>query len=136
LALFRDSGSTGKEGARLSSAGPQVVHPPSIIGPRTRVLGTISGAGPLTVRGQVEGKITLSDRLTLAPECEVRADVEAAWVELHGHLEGSVRALRSFRIVPPGWLEGDAVTPRARVELGAVIRGGLLIRIAGQRRPA
>ena len=98
------------------------------------MVGTISGSGPLTIRGQVEGKITLSDRLTLTAESRVHAEVEAGWVELQGRLEGSVRALRSFHILSTGWLEGDAVAPRAQVDFGAVIRGGLLIRTLGHRR--
>ncbi len=105
-----------------------------MIGARTRVEGAISGSGPLTVRGEVAGKITLSDRLTLAPECRVEAEVEAGWVELQGHLKGAVRAHNEIRILSTGRLEGDAIAPRARVDLGAVVRGGLLIRTPGARR--
>jgi cytoskeletal protein CcmA (bactofilin family) len=119
-----------------ASARPQVVQPPSVIGPRTRVLGTISGDGPLTVRGSVEGKIALTDRLTLAPGARVQAEVQAGWVEIHGLLRGSLRAQNWMHVAPTGRFEGDAVTPKARIALGAIVRGGLLIRSPGSRRPA
>jgi cytoskeletal protein CcmA (bactofilin family) len=99
------------------------------------VEGTITGSGPLTVKGEVDGKISLTDHLTLAPEARVDADVEAGWVELRGRLRGSVRAHNHLRILPPGRLEGDAVAPKASVELGAVLQGGLLIRSNPVRRP-
>ena len=114
---------------------PQLVHPPSVIGARTKVIGSISGSGPLTVRGSVEGKIQLSERLTLAPEARVQADVEVTSVEVEGRLSGTLRAQTSVRIVPPGRFEGDAITPKAHVGLGAVVRGGLLIRAAAPKRP-
>jgi cytoskeletal protein CcmA (bactofilin family) len=100
------------------------------------VLGTISGDGPLTVRGSVEGKISLTDRLTLAPEARVQAEVLAGWVEIQGQLRGSLRVQNWMHVTPQGLFEGDAVTPKARIALGAIVRGGLLIRSPGSRRPA
>ena len=135
MAIFRNTGNSEPERNGLSGARVQTVHPPSIIGARSRVEGTITGSGPLTVKGEVDGKISLTDRLTIAPEARIEAEVEAGWVELQGHLKGSVRAHTQIRIMPSGRLEGDAVAPKARIDLGAVLQGGLLIRAHPTRRP-
>jgi cytoskeletal protein CcmA (bactofilin family) len=135
VTLFRSDPPAGETKGTGAQPRPQLVHPPSVIGARTKVVGAISGSGPLTVRGSVEGKIQLNERLTLAPEARVQADVEVLSVEVEGRLSGTLRAQSSVRIVPPGRFEGDAVTPKAHVGLGAVVRGGLLIRSATPRRP-
>ncbi len=133
LALFRNGDKSKSKGPGLLSRN-QVVQPPSIIGPRTRIHGTISGSGPLTVQGLVVGKVAIRDRLNVATGGRVQAEVEAERVEIHGTLEGALRAHEWIRIVEPGHFEGDAICPQARIGLGAVIRGGLLIRAAGRRR--
>ena len=135
MAFFKNGDKSRSKGSGLLSRS-QVVQPPSIIGPRTRIQGTISGSGPLTVRGSVSGKIAIRDRLNIAPGSRIQAEVEAERVEIHGTLEGIVRAHEWVRIVEPGRLEGDAICPQAQIGLGAVIRGGLLIRAAGRRREA
>jgi cytoskeletal protein CcmA (bactofilin family) len=133
LALFKNGTKTKTAGTAVLSRN-HVVLPPSIIGPRTRIQGTIGGSGPLTIRGTVEGKIAIRDRLNVAPGASVQAEVEAEKVELQGRIDGVIRAHEWVRIVEPGWLEGDAISPQAQVGLGAIIRGGLLIRSTGRRR--
>ncbi len=132
LALFKTENPNQAAATGLQSR-RQVVCPPSIIGPRTRIYGTISGSGPLTIRGSVEGKISIKGRLSLAPEGRVQADIEADGVQVQGHLQGMVRAHEWVRILPPGRLEGDTLCPQAQVALGAIVRGGLLIRAPRRR---
>ena len=133
MALFKNGDESKSKGHGLLSRN-QVVQPPSIIGPRTHIQGTISGSGPLTVRGSVAGKVAIRDRLNVATGGRIQAEVEAERVEIHGTLVGTIRAHEWVRIMEPGQLEGDAICPIAQIGLGAVIRGGLLIRAAGRRR--
>ena len=62
------------------------------IGRSVVVKGELSGSEDLYVDGQVEGIIELKgNSLTIGPNGQLRADVNAKNVVVHGKLEGNVR---------------------------------------------
>ena len=63
----------------------------TVIGKSVIVRGEISGKEDLYIDGDVEGTVTLSDsRLTIGPNAQVRADVNASEVVIFGSLTGNI----------------------------------------------
>jgi cytoskeletal protein CcmA (bactofilin family) len=77
-----------------------------------------------TINGRVEGTIEVRDQdLTLGPDADVRADIVASTVTIHGAVIGHVRASVKVDIRATGRIEGDVIAPRIVIADGAVVCG-------------
>jgi cytoskeletal protein CcmA (bactofilin family) len=101
----------------------------TVIGPQTRIRGTLSGEGPVLVRGAVEGGISIRGGLTIAPTGRVDAEVSARTVDLSGEARGTMRATTRVALSPTGVFEGEMATPLLEVRPGSILRGRT--RVAG-----
>ena len=127
--LFRRNGSGN---VPLSLHTPPENEPPAarrsrpgqtIIGSQTRIRGTLSGSGPMLVRGSVEGEITLDGDLIVTPEGAVDADAAVQCLDLLGHAKGSMKVSDRVLIGPTGTFEGDIATPVLDMHPGSILRG-------------
>lgn len=91
----------------------------SSIGPSTRVRGSVTGLGSLTVAGQVEGDVRIDGGLAIARGARVEGDVAAESVELEGTLIGDVTARGPVSIGPEATLRGEVAAERVSVAAGA-----------------
>jgi cytoskeletal protein CcmA (bactofilin family) len=74
--------------------------------------------------GTVEGTISLpASRLTVGPNAQVRADVNAHDVVIYGHLEGNIRAAGRIELRESAEVKGDIVAGRLSIEENATIKG-------------
>ena len=64
----------------------------SFLGDRSRLEGTLTFNGTLTVLGKFKGKIKGGEAVVLAETSESDADVEATHVSVHGKVAGSITA--------------------------------------------
>jgi len=64
----------------------------SVVGPGTRIEGTVVAAGSLRVEGEVKGKITAEREVTLTPQGRVEANIEATSIVLGGQVKGNLAA--------------------------------------------
>jgi cytoskeletal protein CcmA (bactofilin family) len=112
--------------------GPQIVLPggrsgtqpnQSVIGGSTRFRGRIHGNGPLTIRGQVEGRVDIDDRLIVAPAGRLEADARAGDILLEGSASGELLARGSLALRSTGRAEGRIQASRLRVERGGTMHG-------------
>lgn len=88
-----------------------------------KLKGEISGSGDLHIDGKVEGSIELpGNSVTVGPQGQVRADVSARNLVVLGQLQGKVHVTELANIRATGTLEGELVTARLSVEIGAVLR--------------
>jgi cytoskeletal protein CcmA (bactofilin family) len=86
--------------------------------------GTLTSSEDMTIDGQVRGTIELRDHgLTVGPDADIRADIVAQSVTIHGTVTGTVRASAKVDIRETGRINGDLFTPRVAMADGAIVRG-------------
>ncbi len=98
------------------------------IGKSLLIEGSITGAADLVVDGRVKGSISLdANSLTVGPDGQVDAEVEARDIKIQGKVTGNVSARDRVEISKTGSVEGEVTTARIAVEDGAVFRGSVNI---------
>ena len=116
----------------------------TVIGPSITINGKLSGDEDLTVRGRVEGEVTLTKTLFLEVSGVVKANVSVKNAVISGVVVGNVRATESVELTKEGRMVGDIAAPRVILVDGASFRGRIEMgeasvgRAAGDRvgRPA
>jgi cytoskeletal protein CcmA (bactofilin family) len=94
------------------------------IGKSVIIRGELSGSEDLYVDGQVEGNIELhGNNLTIGPNGQVRANLNAKGVVVQGKLEGNIRASERAELRKSAIAVGDIVTQRVAIEEGAYFKG-------------
>jgi cytoskeletal protein CcmA (bactofilin family) len=106
----------------------------TIIGPDIRVSGRVTGEEDLHVEGRVDGAISLSETLYVAPGGIVAAEVEAHNIVVSGVLMGNVTARDCVTLHPGAKLVGDIHAPRLVIADGATFKGN--VRMGGEAPPA
>ena len=103
------------------------------IGKSVVVKGELSGSEDLYVDGSVEGSISLKGQsLTIGPNGQVRANLEARNVIVHGRVDGNVTASDRVELRKSASLTGDISTARVAIEDGAYFKGTIDIQKAEQ----
>ena len=97
------------------------------IGPRTSFVGDIMGAGDLTVRGSVEGRIELDGVLTVELGGTVHADAKVTRLRVVGSFQGSVSASERVQIEKTGKVAGELLAPMITMEAGSAFKGKMEI---------
>lgn len=94
------------------------------IGKSVVIKGELSGSEDLYVDGQVEGSIALKNHsLTVGPNGQIKASIEAKGIIVQGKLEGNVQASDSVDLRKSAVVAGDIVTQRISIEEGAYLKG-------------
>jgi cytoskeletal protein CcmA (bactofilin family) len=94
------------------------------VGKSVKFQGTLTSSEDMTIDGQVEGTIDIQDNaLTIGPDADIKADIVASTVTIHGTVTGNVRAKQKVDIKATGRVEGNLFTPRLVMADGAVVRG-------------
>jgi cytoskeletal protein CcmA (bactofilin family) len=90
-----------------------------------RVKGEVTGTEDLFVDGFVEGKLNLTSNccLTVGPNGNVKADLNAREIIVRGKVEGKVIARDKLQIGSTGQITGEVQTNRLVIEDGATLRG-------------
>lgn len=116
----------------------------TIIGESIVVSGSLNGDEDLTVRGRVEGTLTLTKTLVVEPTGIVKAEVQVKNCVIAGAVVGNVTATESVEITREGRMVGDIQAPRVIIVDGASFKGRIdmgevdvdLERPAAARAPA
>jgi cytoskeletal protein CcmA (bactofilin family) len=95
----------------------------TIIGPSILINGKLSGDEDLTVRGRVEGELSLSRTLIVEPSGIVKANVEVKNAIVSGVVVGNITASESVELTREGRMVGDIRSPRVIIVDGASFRG-------------
>jgi cytoskeletal protein CcmA (bactofilin family) len=94
------------------------------IGRSVIIKGELSGSEDLYVDGQVEGTIELQgNSLTVGPNGQLRANVNAKNVVVHGRLEGNVRSSERAELKKSAVAIGDISAQKIAIEDGAYFKG-------------
>jgi cytoskeletal protein CcmA (bactofilin family) len=95
----------------------------TIIGESILISGSLNGDEDLTVRGRVEGTLTLTKTLAVEPTGIVKAEVQVKNCVIAGVVVGNVTATESVEITKEGRMVGDIAAPRVIIVDGASFRG-------------
>jgi len=86
--------------------------------------GDLISSEDMTIDGRVEGTIEVRDHsLVIGPDADIRADIIAKTVTVHGNVTGTITANEKVDIKDSGVVEGDILSPRLAMADGAVLRG-------------
>jgi cytoskeletal protein CcmA (bactofilin family) len=99
--------------------------PRTIIGDSILVAGDLTGDEDLTVRGRVEGTVTLTQTLVVDQTGAVNAEVRVKNCVIAGVVMGNVTATESVEITAHGRMVGDITAPRVIIVDGATFRGNI-----------
>lgn len=95
----------------------------TVIGPSIVINGKLTGDEDLTVRGRLEGELSLSRTLIVEPSGVVKANVNVKNAVISGAVVGNVDAVESVELTKEGRMVGDIRSPRVILVDGASLRG-------------
>ena len=95
----------------------------TVLGSNAVFKGELNFKNTLCIDGKFEGKLTTSDKLIVAEEGALLAEIEAGTVICKGKIRGNIIASQKVEIHSTGKILGDVHTPALMIELGAVIHG-------------
>ena len=105
---------------RMPAADPAEL---SVVGPGTRIEGTVVATGSLRVDGEVKGTITAHKDVSLSPRGRVEADIQANSITLAGQVKGDLTAKADVSLPAESRLDGNI---RANnVEVGGPVKGNI-----------
>ena len=96
----------------------------SVVGPGTRIEGTVVAAGSLRVEGEVKGKITAEREVTLSPQGRVEANIQAGSIVLAGQVKGNLAAKGDVSLPADSRLDGNI--RGHNVDVGGVVKGDIV----------
>jgi len=95
----------------------------TVIGPETRVEGTVTAKSSIRVDGSVQGKIITPGEVIVGEGGKVEADVDAGNLAVAGLLAGNVEVRGRLEIKKGGTLRGDLRADTVIMEEGAFFDG-------------
>ena len=95
----------------------------TVLGSNAVFKGELNFKNTLCIDGKFEGKLETGDKLIVAEQATVLANIEAGTVICRGKITGNIIASQKVEIYSTGKILGDVHTPALMIELGAVIHG-------------
>jgi cytoskeletal protein CcmA (bactofilin family) len=94
------------------------------IGKSVFIKGELSGSEDLFLDGNVEGSIALKgNSLTVGPNGQVKASIDAKGVVVQGKLDGNIQASERVELRKSAVVNGDITTQKLLIEEGAFLKG-------------
>lgn len=98
------------------------------LGKSVVIKGELSASEDLTLYGQMEGSVTLPEHtLTIAPNADIKAAINANAVVILGAVTGNVTARERVEIQTTGSVAGDVTSPRLSMADGGCLSGKVLM---------
>jgi len=101
----------------------EVSHFTTLLGQKTRFVGTISGSDNCIVYGQVEGDCECEGVLVLGEQGQWQGNIQAPNVIISGHVEGNIDARVKLELTNTAHVDGGVSSPIVAMEEGAVHAG-------------
>ena len=98
----------------------------TVLGSNAVFKGELTFKDTLCIDGKFEGKLTTSDKLIVAEEGAVLAEIEAGIVICKGKIRGNIIASQKVEIHSTGKILGDVHTSALMIEFGAVVLGRVI----------
>lgn len=95
----------------------------TLIGETITVSGNVQGDGDLTIRGRLEGSVSIAKTLVVEAGAVVKAEIQARNCVISGVVVGNLAASESVEITREARMVGDISAPRVIIADGAAFRG-------------
>jgi cytoskeletal protein CcmA (bactofilin family) len=118
------------EGAAMGDPYDTSAERTSVLGPTLRFKGELHADEELLIRGQIEGSITHSQRITVCGEGVVKANIRAQTIVVEGTVEGDLHAEKAVQIKDTARLKGNVQAPSVSIIEGAQFNGGVAMDVA------
>jgi len=99
----------------------------SVLGPTLRFKGELHADEELLIRGQIEGSITHSQRVTICAEGTVKASISAQIIAVEGTVEGDLHAAKAVQVKGTARLKGNIQAPSVSIVDGAHFNGSIVM---------
>ncbi len=107
----------------------------TILGPSVTLKGELASEEDLTIEGKFDGSLHLGGHcLTVGPQGEVKADIQASRAVVQGAVTGNITARERIEIRKTGRVMGDLIAPGISIEDGAYFKGS--IEIVREKEPS
>ncbi len=100
-------------------------HNSITLGPKDKLVGTLTFDGDLTVVGHAEGELKASGDVAVEGPATVKASIEGNNVTVQGSVTGTVHARGRLSLSGSGTLHGDVRVSKLTVEDGATLNGNV-----------
>ncbi|MDR0722736.1 MAG: polymer-forming cytoskeletal protein [Treponema sp.] len=95
----------------------------TIVGPGTKVNGTIESAGFTRIDGSVQGDIHVKGRVAIGEKARLKSNIRGTSITVGGVIYGNVIASERLVILATGLILGDIITRRIQADEGCLIHG-------------
>ncbi|MCX6934791.1 MAG: polymer-forming cytoskeletal protein [Verrucomicrobia bacterium] len=95
----------------------------TVIGKSVTIKGEITGSEPLIIEGTVEGRVQCDTSIMIRDSGLVKADLDAANLNIAGGVIGNISVKEKVEIVNGGYVVGDIRAPRIVINEGASVKG-------------
>lgn len=106
----------------------------SVLGPTLKFKGELRADEDLLIRGQIEGSIQHSSNLKIGKEGNIKAEVSAEYIEVHGAVDGNLTGSKSVVVRDSANVTGNIYSPTVSLHEGAKFNGS--IDMSGDEAPA
>jgi cytoskeletal protein CcmA (bactofilin family) len=100
---------------------------PSLLAPRSRVVGDIETAGPLVASGEVIGDGHIGGELSLAAEAHWQGELRARSAVIAGRLTGGITVSEKIEIAASAVIQGRVSARMIAMARGATIDGEVTV---------
>jgi cytoskeletal protein CcmA (bactofilin family) len=109
--------------------------PTTVVGPKARFVGEISGDEDIVIQGRCEGNIRVNRRVTVAASGELQGDVHARSVIVGGRVHGKIEADERAELLASASVQGNVHAPKVIIAEGAQLQGSVAMS-AGAASPS
>jgi cytoskeletal protein CcmA (bactofilin family) len=127
-AVERAAGATAEGAAATASQ--------TVIGPKARFVGEMSGDEDILVQGRIEGNVQVNRKVTIAASGEVEGDVHARAVIVGGRVHGQIRADERAELLASASVQGNVNAPKVVIAEGAQLQGSVAMATPATEAPA
>ena len=140
LAIFGKSDSTPQETPapeRAGGSGPSASGgaSPTILGPKARFVGEISGDEDVVIHGRCEGNVRVGRRVTVAASGELKGDVHARTIVVGGRVQGLLQADEKAELLASASVQGNVHAPKVIIAEGAQLQGSVAMSASAASPP-
>jgi cytoskeletal protein CcmA (bactofilin family) len=97
----------------------------TVIGEGLSIEGDLSGDEEIVINGNLRGKVTTTDAVSVGPGSSVQGDISGQSVSIAGQVTGDVVAPERVDIQAGGRLVGDVKAARFTIADGASFKGAV-----------
>ena len=97
----------------------------SVLGPTLKFKGELRADEDLLIRGQIEGSIQHSSNLKIGKEGNIKAEVSAEYIEVHGAVDGNLTGSKSVVVRDSANVTGNIYSPTVSLHEGAKFNGSI-----------